>query len=111
LYVENCLEPGSAVHTDGWQGYVGLHKRGYQHEVTMLRGRRKDASKLLPRVHLAYYLDEFTFRFNRRNSKSRRKLFCRLVQQAVATGPTPYPAMVREASKRMRSKPQSVGAT
>ncbi len=33
--------------------------------------------------HLNYYLDEFTFRFNRRRSKSRGKLFFRLVQQAV----------------------------
>jgi transposase-like protein len=132
-FVENCIEPGSTVHTDGWQGYAGLNKKGYQHEVTVLRGRRKDASKLLPRVHLvvsllkrwlmgthqgavshghlAYYLDEFTFRFNRRKSKSRGKLFYRLVQQAVATEPTPYLAMVREAPKRTRSQPQSVGAT
>lgn len=132
-FVENCIEPGSTVHTDGWQGYEGLNKKGYQHEVTALRGRRKDASKLLPRVHLvvsllkrwlmgthqgavshahlAYYLDEFTFRFNRRKSKSRGKLFYRLVQQAVATEPTPYLAMVREAPKRTRSQPQSVGAT
>src|SRR2546430_16208987 len=33
--------------------------------------------------HLPYYLDEFTFRFNRRKSKSRGKLFYRLMQQAV----------------------------
>jgi hypothetical protein len=38
--------------------------------------------------HLPYYLDEFTFRFNRRKSKSRGKLFFRLAQQAVDTGPT-----------------------
>ena len=63
--------------------------RGYQREITVLRGRRKEASTLMPRVHriagllkrwllgthqgavapqhLSYYLDEFTFRFNRRN--------------------------------------------
>lgn len=34
--------------------------------------------------HLDYYLDEFTFRFNRRTSRSRGKLFYRLVQQATA---------------------------
>lgn len=39
--------------------------------------------------HLDYYLDEFTFRFNRRRSKSRGKLFFRLVQQAVAVEPVP----------------------
>jgi hypothetical protein len=37
--------------------------------------------------HLDYYLDEFTFRFNRRTSRSRGKLFYRLVQQAVMTTP------------------------
>jgi transposase-like protein len=92
-FVENCIEPGSTVPTGGWQGYVGLNKKGHHHQVTMLRGRRKEASKLLPRVHLvvsllkrwlmgtyqdavshghlAYHLDEFAFRFNRRKSKSR----------------------------------------
>ena len=39
--------------------------------------------------HLDYYLDEFTFRFNRRTSHSRGKLFYRLVEQAVAIGPVP----------------------
>jgi len=37
--------------------------------------------------HLDYYLDEFTFRFNRRTSRSRGKLFYRLVQQAAAIAP------------------------
>ena len=94
-----------------------------------MRGRRKDASQLMPRVHrvaslmkrwllgthqgavaprhLPYYLDEFTFRFNRRKSKSRGKLFFRLMQQAVSTPPTPYDVIVK------RSKPaiQPVGAS
>ncbi|MCG2724864.1 MAG: hypothetical protein L6420_01185, partial [Elusimicrobia bacterium] len=37
--------------------------------------------------HLDYYLDEFTFRFNRRKSASRGKLFYRLVQQSVQVVP------------------------
>ena len=37
--------------------------------------------------HLGYYLDEFTFRFNRRKSKFREKLFYRIVQQAVKSLP------------------------
>ena len=45
--------------------------------------------------HLDYYLDEFTFRFNRRTSRSRGKLFFRLLQQAVAVEPAPYKSMVR----------------
>jgi ISXO2-like transposase domain len=45
--------------------------------------------------HLDYYLDEFTFRFNRRRSRSRGKLFFRLVQQAVAVDPAPYKSLVK----------------
>ena len=44
--------------------------------------------------HLDYYLDEFTFRFNRRRSRSRGKLFYRLLQQAVAVEPAPHKALV-----------------
>ena len=44
--------------------------------------------------HIDYYLDEFTFRFNRRNSKARGLLFHRLVQQAVAVGPAPYRTII-----------------
>jgi len=117
-FVEDSIEPGSTVHTDGWQGYAGLGKKGYDHEVTSVQKRRpREVSALLPRVHrivsllkrwlagthhggvsrqrLSYYLDEFTFRFNRRKSKSRRKLFFRLMQQAVDTGPTTYAHIAR----------------
>ncbi len=45
--------------------------------------------------HLDYYLDEFTFRFNRRASRHRGKLFYRLLQQAVTVDAVPYHAMVR----------------
>jgi transposase-like protein len=101
------VEPGSVVRTDGWRGYNGLTELGYQHEVA-----RKDpdlGENLLPLVnrvasllkrwllgthqgavqhsHLEYYLDEFTFRFNRRTSKSRGRLFYRLISQAIDLGP------------------------
>lgn len=56
--------------------------------------------------YLPYYLDEFTFRFNRRKSKSRGKLFFRLVQQAVNTAPKTYDSMLKSVSGR----PQPVGA-
>lgn len=104
------------VHTDGWEGYTGLAARGYQHQVTVLRGGRRFSTELLPRVHrvasllkrwllgthqgavsrrhVDYYLDEFTFRFNRRRSRSRGKLFYRLLQQAVAVEATPYKTLV-----------------
>jgi hypothetical protein len=60
--------------------------------------------------HLDYYLDEFTFRFNRRRSKSRGKLFFRLVQQAVAFEPVPLDHILHPDAKP-RAKPQSVGVT
>jgi hypothetical protein len=44
---------------------------------------------------LDYYLDEFTFRFNRRTSASRGKLFYRLAQHAVRVEPTPFRSLVR----------------
>jgi hypothetical protein len=50
-FVQDSIKPGSTVHTDGWQGYAGLERKGYHREITVLRGRRKEASKLMPRVH------------------------------------------------------------
>jgi len=49
-FVLDGVEPGSTLHTDGWQGYAGLEQKGFAREVSTTRGRRKDASKLLPRV-------------------------------------------------------------
>ena len=108
--VEQSVEPGSVVHTDRLRSYMALAKRGYRHEVVP-RWKRTEPHPL-PRVHriasllkrwllgthqgavrlphLDYYLDEFSFRFNRRTSRSRGKLFYRLVQQAVAIDPAPY---------------------
>ncbi len=45
--------------------------------------------------HLDYYLDEYTFRFNRRSSQSRGMLFYRLMEQAVVTAPLPYRQIVQ----------------
>jgi transposase-like protein len=117
-FIAGAIEPGSLLRTDGWAGYDPLEALGYRHEVTILKGKPVDAAvSLLPRVHrvasllqrwilgthqgavsakhLAYYLDEFTFRFNRRTSRSRGKLFYRLLQQAVQIGPHPYRTLVR----------------
>jgi len=116
-FTQDVIEPGSTVHTDGLASYRNLEKLGYQHEVSVLAGQEKDAAlRLLPRVHrvasllkrwllgthqgavspkhLDYYLDEFTFRFNRRKSRSRGKLFYRLVQQAAQVEPMPYRGLV-----------------
>jgi len=116
-FVQDSVEPGSVVHTDGWLGYEPLGSKGYDHDVTFLKGRKETPSELMPRVHrvisllkrwlmgthqgavslehLDYYLDEFTFRFNRRKSRSRGKLFFRLLQQAVTIDPVLYKSMVK----------------
>lgn len=116
-FVEGAIERGSIVITDGWQGYEWLQARGYRHKTRVISGSGKTASTLMPRVHrvasllkrwllgthqggvsrdhLEYYLDEFTFRFNRRTSKHRGKLFYRLLQQAVAAEPAPFKDLVR----------------
>jgi transposase-like protein len=105
--VQQMVEPGSEVHTDGWRGYNGLLGLGYQHKV--IRATPDLGDNLLPlanRVaallkgwllgthqgavqssHLDYYLDEYTFRFNRRTSTSRGLLFYRLITHAVHLGP------------------------
>lgn len=121
-FVREAVTPGSVVRTDGWDSYTGLVAHGYTHEVAPLRRRPGAAVALLPRVHrvvallkrwllgthqgavspahLDYDLDEFTFRFNRRTSRHRGKLFFRLLQQAVAVEPSPYARMVKHARGR-----------
>jgi transposase-like protein len=116
-FIQEAVAPGSLLHTDGLLSYDRLEKHGYRHRITFLKGRKESPSELLPRVHrvvsllkrwllgthqgavsrahLDYYLDEFTFRFNRRTSRHRGKLFYRLVQQAVAVDPAPYASLVR----------------
>jgi len=116
-FIQGAIVQGSCVHTDGWKPYQGLDQLGYPHEVSKLKGQQLSAAtELLPRVHrvasllkrwllgthqgaiapehLDYYLDEFTFRFNRRTSASRGKLFYRLAQQAVQVPPVPYQMLV-----------------
>jgi len=120
-FVHEAIEPGTEVHTDGWHGYDRLKARGYRHRVTYLRGDAELAMEQLPRVHrvvsllkrwllgthqgavsaahLDYYLDEFTFRFNRRRSRHRGLLFLRLAQQAVAVRPAPYARLVQRSPR------------
>jgi len=105
--IQKAIAPGTVIQTDDWNGYNNLLSIGYKHNVI-----RKDAhigDNLLPKAnlvasllkrwllgthqgavrhtHLDYYLDEFTFRFNRRTSRTRGKLFYRLMQQAVSVEP------------------------
>ncbi len=122
--VQDAVEPGSIVRTDGLRSYSRLSARGYRHEV-MREETAVVGKNLLPRVnrvvallkrwllgthqgairpaYLDYYLDEFTFRFNRRTSRWRGKLFYRLVQQAVAVSAVP--------ERRLRRSPRRLSTT
>lgn len=107
--IKDNIELSSILQTDGWQGYNGIKRLGYAHEI--IRQEAHVGENLLPKAHLVasllkrwllgtyqgavrpthldYYLDEYTFRFNRRTSRSRGKLFYRLLQQAASVGPKP----------------------
>lgn len=115
-FIQSVVAPGSVIHTDGWPAYSGVKALGFEHHVTALKHSILPSYELMPRVHRAvallkrwllgtlhggvqashldYYLDEFTFRFNRRKSRARGLLFHRLAQQAVATGPAPYQTLL-----------------
>ncbi len=113
-FIQDSIDPGSIIRTDAWLGYNQLSSLGYKHVI------KKEGSYIgensLPLVHrvasllkrwllgthqgavshehLPYYLDEFTFRFNRRTSKYRGKLFYRLLQNAVQVEPSTYDKMI-----------------
>jgi transposase-like protein len=118
-FIAQAIAPGSTVRTDGLNAYREL--TGYIHDRKVQR-RQTQGEHLLPLVHrvisllkrwlmgthqgavghdhLDDYLDEFVFRFNRRTSASRGKLFYRLAQQAVQVDPAPFAIL---------TKPQPVG--
>lgn len=108
-FVCNTVELGTTVQTDGWGGYSQLKENGYLHQITVLSSTNDPAHVSMPGVHrvasllkrwilgthqgsiriehLQSYLEEFTFRFNRRTSQSRGLVFRRLLEQAVCTEP------------------------
>ena len=116
-FIVQAIDPGSTIVTDGWEGYSGLEAHGYSHEVRIAKAGNESVTKLLPRVHrvvsllkrwilgtqqgaispehLDYYLDEFTFRFNRRTSQHRGKLFYRLLEYAMQVDPIPYGKIIK----------------
>ena len=120
------VEPGATVFTDGWQGYHGLEKLGYvhaRHSKRAARAHGQDTGELLPAVHrvaslakrwllgthqgsvepahLASYLNEFVFRFNRRRSRSRGMVFYRVLELAAGHEPVRYQDLI--ATKRPRA--------
>ena len=125
-FVRDYVEPGAKVVTDGLTVYANLKAAGFNHRPHVVTTGGDAARKQLDHVHLVIsllkrwlggthqgavtplhlqaYLDEFSFRFNRRLSQYRGKLFYRLMQQAVTTRPPAVKALYV-------SKPQPVGAT
>jgi transposase-like protein len=112
-FVQGIAKSGSTIRTDDWQGYNLLDSRGFNHVVDSSNDLKLVhlVAALLKRwllgtyqgavrpSHLMYYLDEFTFRFNRRKSASRGKLFYRLVQQAMMVDPAPLNSLKGPALK------------
>ena len=115
-FVEAAVYPGAVVHTDGWTGYNGIAGLGYDHRPKNISASGDPAHIVMPRVHrvaalldrwwlgthqgairakhLDYYLDEYTFRYNRRQSRARGMLFYRLLQQSAQVDPVPYRNLV-----------------
>ena len=111
-FVREHVRPGATVRTDGSPIYARLQEEGFDHDRRVMLGSKAPAHQPLPGVHrvaallklwllgthhgavdprhVDYYLDEFTFRFNRRTSRSRGMLFYRLIQQAAGAGPVTY---------------------
>jgi transposase-like protein len=115
-FVLDNVARGSEVRTDAWNGYNDIGRYRFSHVITNLKESGDPAHVAMPEVHriasllkrwllgthqgavsheqLDYYLDEFTFRFNRRRSRHRGLLFYRLLQAAVATDPQPYTTLI-----------------
>ena len=115
-FIRDEIQPGSVILTDDWKGYSRLEKSEYIRETVILSASELPAHANMPGVHrvasllkrwllgthqgavsnkhLDYYLDEFTFRFNRRSSNARGLLFYRLLQQSVVTNPIYYHQIV-----------------
>ena len=96
-FVCDLVQAGSEILTDGWRGYNALGDHGYTRTKTVLSDTVDPAHVAMPGVHriaallkrwllgthqgavsakhLDYYLDEYTFRFNRRSSRARGLLF------------------------------------
>jgi len=115
-FVATAVSPGAVVHTDGWSAYKGIAGRGYDHRPRNISASGDPAHVVMPRVHrvaalldrwwlgthqgaispkhLDYYLDEYTFRFNRRRSHAPGMLFYRLLEQSLTVDPVSYRSLV-----------------
>ena len=117
-FLAGAVAKPAPVATDGWSGYARLDDAGYRHEPHNLSASPDDAASQLPAIHLVFglakrwllgthhgavgkkhlpaYLDEFTFRFNRRTAKNISHRFARLIEHAVQIEPTTYRTLVAQ---------------
>lgn len=123
FFVQDKVTCGSTIRTDEWGGYNRLVSAGYSHifaKTTELKLVHLVASLLkrwllgthqgaVSHEHLAYYLDEYTFRFNRRTSTHRGMLFMRLLENAVQIDPVPHKHIVRHVRGRKPGKHNMLG--
>ena len=108
-FVCDTVSPGATILTDGGGGYNDLPNHGNTRKKIIVSSSDDPAHVSMPGVHqiasllkrwilgshqgsivpehLQSYLEEFTFRFNRRTSNARGLVFRRLLEQAVVTGP------------------------
>ena len=115
-FVAAVAEPGSVIYTDHSHSYNRLAEAGFIHYPTNISASPDPAHVAMPRVHrvssllkrwllgthhggisarqLDFYLDEFTFRFNRRSSRHRGLLFYRLLEQATQLDHVPISQLV-----------------
>jgi len=123
-FVLDHVARGSEVRTDAWTGYDEIGRYRFDHVVTNMSSSGDPAHVALPHVHLVasllkrwilgthqgaishaqldYYLDEFTFRFNRRRARHRGLLFYRLLEGALAAEPHPYKELVAQSRNSLR---------
>ena len=111
-FLNGSVEKGASAHTDGWKEYCDLERSGFMHITTIASHAKEKAHTLFPRVHMVYtlvkrwilgthqgsvsrkhmhsYLEEYTYRFNRRRAKSITYSFQRLTEGLVREQCLPY---------------------
>jgi transposase-like protein len=110
-FIKDNIGSGSTLITDAWSGYSGIEECGYNREIYN-QSKAQSPDGMLPhvhtiisllkrwllgthqgavkRTHLQAYLEEYTFRFNRRNAAKRGLLFYRLLENAMKIAPATY---------------------
>ena len=121
-FVTENVEPGSTLVTDGWSSYPSAVRNRYAHQPINVKRSGQPAHVAPPGVHrvaslakrwilsthqgsvadphLQSYLNEFVFRFNRRNSRSRGRLFYRLLELAADHDPVRYRQLIADSKSK-----------